>query len=195
MVFLSAGVLAATEGGLLPCDGVSAFTESPRGMNGSPTSCDGDTSGVCDPPGEDPKLGVLGTLNDACRPTLLDEGEARRERVLRKVDLRFGGEGSVDTSIGSLGSLADPSESASLACSSTISVAVRVRVRLCVGVFMYIEYERASCGVSATLTVQGPSCVSIRTGCLLMARGGAASNEFMLRTEVLVVVSASPGAC
>lgn len=136
MVFLSAGVLAAAEGGLLPFEDESAPTDSPRDMNGSPDSCEGDTSGVCEPAGEAPKLGLLGILRDACRPTLFDEGEVRRERVLRKVDLRFGGEGSVDTSIGSLGSLADPSESASLACNSTISVAVRVRVRLCVGVFM-----------------------------------------------------------
>ena len=111
MLFLSALVPAVREG-VLPFEDDNTPADSPTGANGSPISCDGDNTGD---EFAAAKFVLLGTLRDACRPTLFDEGDARRESVFRKVDLRFGGDGNVDTSIGSLGSLVDPSESASLA--------------------------------------------------------------------------------
>ena len=81
---------------------------------------------------EEMDVAVDRRVKEACRRLdLLLEGEARRERVLRKADLRLGGGGgSAETSIGRLGSLAPGLESRSFPCISTISRAIRVRVRL-----------------------------------------------------------------
>ena len=64
---------------------------------------------------------------------LLLEGEAKRESCLRKTDLRLGGAGSIDASIGGVGILRPGKLSRSLACRSTISCADLVSVRLWVG--------------------------------------------------------------
>lgn len=70
----------------------------------------------------------------ACRADRPADGDARRDKVLRNVDLRLGGgAGSVEASIGSLGSLALGYASRSFWCSSTISFVVLVSVRLWVG--------------------------------------------------------------
>jgi hypothetical protein len=68
------------------------------------------------------------------RLVLLLAGDARRESVLRKADLRLGvGAGTEAASIGSRGSFRVGFVSRSLLWSSTTSSAVRVSVRLCVG--------------------------------------------------------------
>ena len=105
-------------------------------MNGSPRSCEGDAIGVV---AED--VWVLdwavadeGRLDEPWRILEpLPDGEASRERVLRKVPFFFGGDGNVAGSSGSLGSLASGNASRSFPSTSTISTAVRVRVRLWVG--------------------------------------------------------------
>jgi len=68
---------------------------------------------------------LMGLLGD-----LLEVGEVRRESVLRKVDLRFGGGGRESWVKGRAGTL---SCSLSLVSRSRISIAERVRVRLWVG--------------------------------------------------------------
>ena len=77
-------------------------------------------------------LAVASFLPDAWRPLadLLLEGEAKRERVLRKTDLRLGGAGSADASIGGVGIFSPGKLSRSLACRLTISCADRVSVIL-----------------------------------------------------------------
>lgn len=92
-------------------------------LNGSACSVVGEASGEAGP-----RFPLMVPL----RPVLLEEGEARRERVLRKLDLRFGG-GSVCGSMGSAGSGVAGLASRSFWSSSTISIAARVRVRLWVG--------------------------------------------------------------
>lgn len=67
------------------------------------------------------------------RFVLLEVGEARRERVFRKLDLRFGGGGIESALMGRGGILTLGLVSRSFWSSSRISMAVRVRVRLWVG--------------------------------------------------------------
>ena len=69
----------------------------------------------------------------ALRWCFADVGEARRESVFKKVDLRFGGAGRVSGDIGRMGILMVGWDWRSLRSSSTSSIAVRVRVRLWVG--------------------------------------------------------------
>lgn len=81
-------------------------------LKGSFISCEGEAIGVAAVDAVEPFVrvglaeeGVEGAadrrLNETCRMLDLLEGEARRERVLRKADLRFGGGGgSAETSIG-----------------------------------------------------------------------------------------------
>lgn len=65
----------------------------------------------------------------------LPVGEARRESVFRKLDLRFGGTTDAG-SMGTAGIFWPGWASRSFRSSSTTSMAVRVRVRLWVGVLM-----------------------------------------------------------
>lgn len=68
------------------------------------------------------------------RPPFADVGDARRDRVWRKLDLRFGGGvGRVCISRGKTGSSTPGCDSRNFLSKSTISNAVRVRVRLWVG--------------------------------------------------------------
>lgn len=97
--------------------------------NGSLTSPDGDVKGVGRP--EENILVVLFRRRpDAERLVRDDVGDAKRDRVLRKVDFRFGGGGNDAMSMGRGGKLAPGWTSRSFWSSSTISMAVRVRVRL-----------------------------------------------------------------
>lgn len=66
-------------------------------------------------------------------PVLLEVGEARRERVLRKLDLRFGGGCRASGLMGKGGILTLGLVSRSFLSRSRISMAVLVRVRLWVG--------------------------------------------------------------
>lgn len=67
------------------------------------------------------------------RFVLLEAGDARRERVLRKLDLRFGGGRMESALMGRGGILTLGFVSRSFWSSSRISMAVRVRVRLWFG--------------------------------------------------------------
>lgn len=96
-------------------------------LKGSLISPDGDVSGV-------EMLRGLTLVLLKRRLLFAEVGEARRDRVLRKFDLRFGGgAGSDCMSMGRAGNLTPGWDSRSLWSSSTSSFAVRVRVRLCVG--------------------------------------------------------------
>lgn len=64
------------------------------------------------------------------RLVLLDVGDARRESVLRKFDLRFGGGGIESAVMGNGGIFRFGLVSRSFWSSSTISIAVLVRVKL-----------------------------------------------------------------
>lgn len=76
-------------------------------VNGSTASLDGVVMGVGKVEGTALELAEEGWRLDDVLPTLLDEGEASRERVFKKFDLRLvGGVGTVDASMGRLGSLA-----------------------------------------------------------------------------------------
>lgn len=101
-------------------------------VNGSFNSPEGELRG------EGPLETVLGSLNrrleEPLRAILEEVGDASRDKVLRKVDLRFGGgEGSNCMSTGNTGSVIPEWDSRSFRSSSMISFAVRVRVKLCVG--------------------------------------------------------------
>jgi hypothetical protein len=82
-------------------------------MNGSLISFDGDMTGVGSVDGTALEL-FLECLPDECRAVLFPDGEARRESVLRKVDLRLMGGGREDASMGRSGSLTLGFESRSL---------------------------------------------------------------------------------
>ena len=74
--------------------------------NGSTTSLDGLAMGVGRVDGMVVELAEEWWRLEEVLLTLLDEGEASRVRVFKKVDLRLvGGVGTVDASIGRLGSL------------------------------------------------------------------------------------------
>jgi len=111
----------------------SSFSE-----NGSAASACGEASGVwcVDETALDAVLLDVTEAEwrpEACLWEDLPEGDARRERVLRKTDLRFGGAGREELSMGREGILSPGYASRSLPCNSTISNAVRVRVILWVG--------------------------------------------------------------
>ena len=98
---------------------------------GSLSSPEGDVSGVI--PGET-ALEFVKRRVEELRAILEEVGDARRDRVLRKVDLRFGGGGGSEcTSTGNAGSLTPGWDSRSFRSKSTISFIVRVRVKLWVG--------------------------------------------------------------
>lgn len=104
-----------------------------KDVKGSPISPDGEVRGVGRLDGMELAL-VKRRFDELLRPVFPDVGEARRDKVLRKVDLRFGGGlGRVCMSRGKAGSLTVGCASRSLLSNSTISNAVRVRVRLWVG--------------------------------------------------------------
>lgn len=97
-------------------------------VKGSLSSPEGEVRGVA--PGA-VALALVNRRREELRAIFEEVGDARRDRVLRKVDLRFGGgEGSECMSIGNTGSLAAGWDSQSFRSSSAISCAVRVRVKL-----------------------------------------------------------------
>jgi hypothetical protein len=97
-------------------------------VKGSLSSPEGEVRGVGP---EDVALAFVNRRLEELRAIFEEVGDARRDRVLRKVDLRFGGgEGSDCMSIGNTGSLTVGWDSQSLRSSSAISFAVRVRVKL-----------------------------------------------------------------
>jgi hypothetical protein len=97
-------------------------------VKGSLSSPEGEVRGVA--PAE-MALALVSRRLEELRAIFEEVGEARRDNVLRKVDLRFGGgEGSDCMSMGNTGSFTPGWDSESFRSSSTISLAVRVRVKL-----------------------------------------------------------------
>ena len=83
-------------------------------VNGSVASWEGETRGVGSADGIALEL-PDGWRFAACLADLLEDGDANRDRVFKKLDFRLaGGPGRVETSIGSVGSLATGYESRSL---------------------------------------------------------------------------------
>lgn len=80
-------------------------------------------------------VAVVERLDEPCLIVeLLLDGDASRESVLRKLPFFLGGgEGRLEVSSGSLGSLKPGRDSRSFASTSTISTPVRVSVKLWVG--------------------------------------------------------------
>ena len=99
---------------------------------GSTSSAPGEATGVGRPEGV-PTLPVTEAARAVWRPFAdLEEGEARRERMLRKADLRFGGRAGAGW-MGRWGRATAGWASWSFVLSSMISREVRLRVRLWVG--------------------------------------------------------------
>ena len=57
---------------------------------------------------------------------------------------------------------------------------------------MYIEYVLVSCGFSATLTLQGPSCVSMRSG---LRRAGCCITTAVAASSSMRASLAAPSTC
>jgi hypothetical protein len=96
-------------------------------MKGSPSSPEGEVSGEV----LETALELVNLRFEEFRAIFEEVGDARRDRVLRKLDLRFGGgEGSDCMSMGNEGSLTLGCDSRSFRSRSPISFAVRVRVKL-----------------------------------------------------------------
>lgn len=103
-------------------------------VNGSIISLEGEVMGVGSVEGMTTLALVARRLDELFRAAFDEEGDASRDKVLRKVDLRLGGRaGRVDASMGSAGRVAPGMSSRSFWSNSTISTAVRVSVKLCVG--------------------------------------------------------------
>ena len=100
---------------------------SPISVKGSFISLEGVTMGVCTVEATELDAVLAALLVEACRAEAwrpladLPEGEASRERVFRKADLRLGGTGRVAESMGGVGILRPGKLSRSFAWSSTIS--------------------------------------------------------------------------